>query len=77
MEIQIIPIVIGLTQLVKQLDLMATKYMPLVALVIAGALTTAQHFTPDTYQSILQTFVWGLTASGLYGAGKEVLEIKK
>ena len=73
---EIVPIVIGLTQLVKQQGVVHKKTLPLVAMAIALAIGGAQMYYPELYGSVLGWIVWGLTASGLYGASKDVLKAK-
>ncbi len=78
-KIAIVPIVIGLTQLVKQSFLAETgarnaKILPLVALAVAIGIGSLQEFAPNLYDTFLEWIIWGLTASGLYGAGGDLIK---
>ena len=70
-------IVIGFTQVAKQYGV-PSKWLPILAIVIAVALTTgiAYNNGTDLVGGVLSGLVLGLTSTGLYGAGKNIVNAK-
>lgn len=70
-------VILGCTQLIKQLALFNTKYLPLAAIAVAGTFVSIKTFTPEAFLPVMETIIYALTASGLYGGAKEVLKVNK
>lgn len=62
-------LVVGLTQVVKDLGLLDSKYLPLVAVVIGVGIV----YFPVT-SLLVKGGVIGLTAAGLFSTSKEILQ---
>lgn len=67
--IGIVPVIIGLTQVVKLAGL-PSRYAPLFAVLLGVCISTA--VSPVTGMNVLLGIVYGLTASGLYSGTKAV-----
>ena len=65
----IIGIVVALVQLVKQLNFIDNKYLPVIALVI-GVIAGVFYVDGDVQTKILQGVMMGLAASGLFDQSK-------
>ena len=66
-----IPIVVGLTQLVKDLGV-PRKWVPVLSLAIGVAAALA--LSGLSVASVVQGIVYGLSASGLYSSSKAVVQ---
>ncbi|NBI28166.1 hypothetical protein [Chengkuizengella marina] len=72
-DIAIVPIIVALVQLAKQIGLSA-KYQPVFSLVL-GVATGIFYVAPgDPKQAILVGIVMGLAASGLWSGAKNIVE---
>ncbi|MFS1513608.1 hypothetical protein VQL36_14370 [Chengkuizengella sp. SCS-71B] len=72
-DFAIVPIIVALVQLVKQLGLGA-KYQPVLSLVL-GVVTGIVYVAPgDPKQAILVGIVMGLAASGLWSGAKNIVQ---
>lgn len=65
----VIGIVVALVQLVKQLNFVDNKYLPVIALVI-GVIAGVFYVDGDIQQKILQGVIMGLSAAGLFDQTK-------
>ena len=68
----IVPLIIGLVQLVKGLDMLPVKYAPLLALLFGLAAGALLHFG-DWPQAVVVGLALGLSAVGLYSGAKNTL----
>ncbi len=67
----IVPLIIGLVEVVKKLDLIPCKFMPLVALVFGLGAGAVLHY-PDIVQTVVVGLALGLASVGLYSGAKNV-----
>lgn len=81
MEItKVIPvIVLILVQAIKKAELVENRWLPFVALSIGLIIGTifAMLDQPMSWEHIVRGFLYGATASGLYDAGKSLLDSDK
>ncbi|MDP5275262.1 hypothetical protein [Chengkuizengella axinellae] len=71
-DIAIVPIIVALVHLAKQIGLSA-KYQPVLSLVL-GVVTGIVYVAPsDPKQAILVGIVMGLAASGLWSGAKNIV----
>ncbi len=88
MGITIVPIVIGLTQLVKDTKLVSTKYLKFIAIVIALGLAGTQilitqgsaDFLPHLLEFLEVNYpmiIAGVATPHIYDAAKEISAAKK
>ena len=69
----LVGIVVALTETLKQLEIIPGKYIPLVSLFIGIAL--CMFAAPGNFQkAVFEGIIVGLTASGLYSSGKNVMQ---
>ncbi|MDP5274365.1 hypothetical protein [Chengkuizengella axinellae] len=72
-DIAIVPIIVALVQLAKQIGL-SVKYQPVLSLIL-GVVTGIVYVAPsDPKQAILVGIVMGLAASGLWSGAKNIVQ---
>lgn len=74
-ETVIVAVIIGLSEIFKKVGINA-KFIPIINLVLGIALCSAYstYLSGDMRLDIFQGIIIGLTASGLYSGGKNILE---
>ena len=65
----VIGIVVALVQLVKQLNFVDNKYLPVIALIL-GVIAGVFYVDGDLQHKILQGVIMGLSAAGLFDQTK-------
>lgn len=70
-----VPIVVGLTEIIKKTGLVPDRFNPIIALFF-GVLSGFAIYQYDTYSAILSGVVIGLSASGLYRGTEVVINNK-
>ena len=73
LEMAIVPIVIGLVEVIKKFDV-DDKFYPVIALLLGVALTIFVRGGANQ-ESIVLGIIYGLSASGLYSNSKSGIEI--
>lgn len=76
LEVAVIaPITVGLVQAIKATGYLESRFAPLVSVALATILTLAFYAQQGTLgvESLLFGIIYGLTASGLFDAGRAVL----
>ena len=66
-----IPIVIGIIQVIKKVFPKASKFAPLIALILGIALMLISGLT---FNNVITGLIVGLSANGLYGGTKYMLK---
>jgi hypothetical protein len=75
-EITLIPAtVLGLTQVVKSMEIIPKRFTPLVSIVL-GVTLSALYMGTDTH-NILMGVVYGLMASGFWDLASDTFDTKK
>lgn len=69
MEQTLIPIILGLVEVIKRAGL-PSRFLPLIAILLGA---TAYYFIPGLDGSILDGIVAGLAASGLWSGSRAVV----
>lgn len=72
--IAIVSLVVGLTEVIKRLRLIPTKYLPLVSLGFGVAIGVIYASPADPKKGVLLGVYYGLSASGLYSGVKNLTE---
>lgn len=71
-NVAVVPLIIGTIQLLKRYGLPA-KYSPFVAMFF-GLAVSYLYITKDVKEAVIIGLMLGLSASGLYSSGKNLLE---
>lgn len=71
-NVAVVPLIIGTVQLLKRYGLPA-KYSPFVA-IFFGLAVSFLYITSDIKEGIIIGLMLGLSASGLYSGGKNLME---
>ena len=71
----LVPVVVGLVEIVKSFLGLNTRYAPLFAILFGLAGTLGLPYPGIDFSAVLQGVVVGLTASGIYSATKTTLEL--
>ena len=72
-QVMIVPLIIGLVEVVKRLEVVPDKYMPIIALCL-GLGGGALLYSGDWVQAVVVGLALGLSAVGLYSGAKNVTE---
>ncbi len=68
-DVLIIAVIVGLVELVKKLEWLKPKYLPLLSLIL-GVLFGIIYFPGEFFNRVMLGIVMGLSASGLFDQSK-------
>lgn len=72
-NILIVPLIIGLLEVIKKADVVNTKYIPLISILIGGILGVTVNGINTN--GILLGITYGLSATGLYTSVKKYSDV--
>ena len=73
---EIIPIVIGLTEIIKKTGKVDMRFIQLIAIIIGIVLFCIGYFFPDVSKELF-VLLAGIASPGIYSAGKGIVKANK